>query len=563
MKQAKRILALLLAVCMMVTIVPAAFAAAPTTMTIAQLASASDAVATTLEDAIRAGTNENGVYADVVVPSQIAVGSYTMGVEDYILMAAQAINDIQGGTASTAAISYKDITLTGNDAEGTALTTITKGQILDLARRAEKFGLTLGKLATSYNRPTDGTATYEGRLCIYSIGSIFAQALAAYAANGTLPASVTFTPSSYTTDETSAPQEPVTEPTEEPTEPSGELPVSDEYKGVIETAIFVKEHVDAYGDLPGVVGVNGKPTRMSPFSHLIAQVVINLSNGDTSSALQYRVLVIDDEDLFLNEPSNPSETAVPSTITQTEYLDLASRTIIWNNNNSAGANYMNSSVGHIHHHEAIYLYCQILAYYAENRVMPETAQIYTWAALSSDHPTITRGDATFGNDFSAFSAYLVPTNWCPSTNATIYAIAKTGMMYCDGYDGGFENPSSTYEAMFNLTEYINDSTNYDSYLNTSRGALKTWADKKGNCCDMAHLLNACARSLGVPGKYEHWSTSVGGHVWASLYCPDAPRSNINGDGYWIWADPVNNPNYLGYQNHTNYYRKAVYAELPW
>ena len=98
-------------------------------------------------------------------------------------------------------------------------------------------------------------------------------------------------------------------------------------------------------------------------------------------------------------------------------------------------------------------------------------------------------------------------------------------------------------------------TDYQFYMNSSRGALGIWRDKKGNCCDMAHLVNACARALGVPGRYEHWnctfSSSTIGHIFAAVYCPDAPNPNINNENGWLYADPVNNPNYLGYQNHRN------------
>ncbi len=534
---------------MMVSIIPAAFAAAPSTMTIAKLAAASEAVASTLETAIKAGTNNSGVYADVVVPSEIAVGAYTMGVEDYVLMATKAINDINGGAASSVAIAYKDVTLTGKTAQGAALTSVTKGQMLDLARRIEVYGANSAELPTSFTRPSDGSATYEGRLCIYSIGSIFAQALAAYRANGSLPTSVTFAPSSYTTSETSAPQEPV----------DTGLPVSDEYAAVIEAAVEFKAYVDENEAAPSsvVVGDTKATTYgLSEFSHLIAQVIVNISNGDTTSALEI---------LDLSEPSNPSETAVASTITQTEYLDLASRTVTWNRNNGVGANYMIGSIGNIHHHEAIYLYCQILAYYAENIALPTTANIYTWAKLTG----FTAGDATFGADFSAYAAYLVPTANCQSTNATIISVAKTGMMYSSGDFGGYATPANTYQAMFNLHEYLNAKTSYESYMNTSRGALGTWNDKYGNCCDMAHLMIACARSLGVPGRYRHaycYFTSglEVGHVWADVYCGTqfASYDKYNSDG-WLTSDLVSYYNYLGYKTNTSgtWYSGNKVAEL--
>ncbi len=546
MKTTKRLLALLLAVCMMIPIIPASFAAVPSTMTIAQLAAASGAVATTFETAIKAGTKDSGVYAGVVVPSEIAVGKYTMGAEDYILMAAQAINFINSG-ATGKTVTYQNVTLTGDTATGATPTTVTKGQIVDLARRVADYGVHVKQLPTSFNRPSDGSATYAGRLCIYSIGSIFAQALANYSSKGSLPASVTFTPSSYTTDETSAPQEPV----------ETGLPVSDEYAAVIEAAVDFKTYVDEKEAAPASVKVGSTTYGLSEFSHLIAQVIVNINKGDTSSALEI---------LDLTEPSNPSETSVATTITKTEYLDLASRTITWNKNNGVGANYMNSSIGHIHHHEAIYLYCQILTYYSKNVALPANASIYTWAKLIG----FTAGDATFGADFSAYARYLVPTANCQSTNATIVSVAKTGMMYSAGDFGGYATPANTYQAMFNLHEYLNMKTTYQSYMNTSRGALGTWNDKRGNCCDMAHLMIACARSLGVPGRYRHaycyFTSGLNvGHVWADVYCGSqfASYDKYNSDG-WLTSDLVSYYNYLGYKTNRSgtWYSGNKVAELP-
>jgi transglutaminase-like putative cysteine protease len=142
------------------------------------------------------------------------------------------------------------------------------------------------------------------------------------------------------------------------------------------------------------------------------------------------------------------------------------------------------------------------------------------------------------------------------------SVAKTGMVY-----GG--NPSNTYQAMKNLFNYLNDKTTYDYYANTHRGAYGVWRDKAGNCCDMAHLMIACSRSLGVPGRYRHgychFSSMSTGHVWADVFCGKqfASYDNYNSDG-WLTADLVSYYNYLGYKtNRTSYfYGSDKCAELP-
>ena len=88
--------------------------------------------------------------------------------------------------------------------------------------------------------------------------------------------------------------------------------------------------------------------------------------------------------------------------------------------------------------------------------------------------------------------------------------------------------------------------------------MGTWNAKQGNCCDMAHLMNACARSLGVPARYRHGNCTFSsgkttGHVWAEVYCGSSGIAAGDSDG-WLTADLVSYYNYLGYKTSTtNYY----------
>ncbi len=547
----QRFLAMLLALCTVFSVLaPAASAAAPTKMTVANIASGSAKVAQDLQAAIKSGKADgSGIYADVVVPSAFALGAYTMDIADYTLMAAQAIRAINDGLAATTEIYYMDVSLTKDIAQGAKGTSVPSGTVLYLAERVQKYAAVEGKLPTSFNRPTDGSTTYEGRICILSVAHIFAQALSYYATNKKLPTSVTFLPTGYTTSKTTNPitpgvtEPPVTEP------PATEPPANDMYADVLKAAADLVAYVDKNEAMPSSVKVGTKTYGIGTFEHMIALAIININSGITSGTLEV---------LDMEEAANPSETMSKGTIALTEYVDMANRTVNWNREQLLTANYTSTSLGKMHYYCRVYFFSAILASYKTNGKLPASVTISTWATLTG----FTAGNATFGQDFSSYSRYLVPTANCQSTNATLMSVAKTGMVY-----GG--NPSNTYQAMKNLFNYLNDKTTYDYYANTHRGAYGVWRDKAGNCCDMAHLMIACARSLGVPGRYRHgychFSSMSTGHVWADVFCGKqfASYDNYNSDG-WLTADLVSYYNYLGYKtNRTSYfYGSDKCAELP-
>ena len=515
------------------------FAATPKSLTIKQLATAAATNAAAMEKAIQAGTKaSNGVYGEFAFPANMAVESYSLDTASYILMAAKAVEALGAGKANTTSVTYQATTLEASKVNCSSVTTITKGQYLNLAKRVVLYAeISGGTLATSFNAPTDGFADYKGRISIYSTAHILTEALQAYATNSKLPDSVTFLPTNFTGG--------VVE----------EEVVSSWYADVMEAAQYVVSYIEKNKAMPSSIPVGSNTCTYAQYMYLACQVIIGINAGKTSENLSLPKAY--------SEPSNPSETLAAGTLNLTEILDLAQRSINFMINNDVAANYMITSLGNMHHYGAIYMYSQVLTYYVKNSKLPASLSVQTWFKTIGG----TTGNAAFGNDFSAYSKYLVPTANCPSTNTTIISVAKTGMLYSSGAQGGYSSPTTTYQAMFNLMEYINDKTSYEYYYDTHRGALKTWTDRQGNCCDMAHLVIACARSLGVPARYNHYychfASMSTGHVFAGLYCPDAPGTNSYNKAGWLFADPVNNANYLGYQTHTNaYVRSGPWAELP-
>ena len=539
MTKTHRFLAVLLVLSTLLSMWAFPTAAAPASLTIKQLATAAAQNATSLETAIKSGTKDsNGIYHSFHVPDSLKVENEAISMASYALMAARAVVALGEGKAASTAISHTTVKFEKDTVSGSTVASINKGQYLNLAKRMVIYAETFsGTLPTSFNAPTDGFADYKGRICIYSAIHILTKILQAYSANNALPATVSFLPTHYNGIVVD----------------SGTI--SGWYQDVIAAAKSVVTYVDDKEAMPSSINVGSNSCTDAQYMYLACQVILGLNQGKTSDNLSMPKAY--------SEPANPSETLTEGTLQKAEILDLAQRSINFMENNGMAANYMITTLGNMHHYGAIYFYSQVLCYYETNGKLPDSMKVQTWFKIIGG----TTGNAAFGNNFSAYSKYLVPTAYCPSTNATIISVAKTAMFYSSGAQGGYSSPTTTYQAMFNLMEYINDKTSYSYYYDSSRGALGTWRDRMGNCCDMAHLVIACARSLGVPGRYNHYychfSSMSTGHVFAGLYCPDAPGTNSRNKPGWLFADPVNNANYLGYQTHTNaYVMSGPHAELP-
>ena len=520
-----RSLALLLVLCMVLSCFAGAVSAAES-ITISQLGSSASSVEDQLKKAVQAGTkDENGVYHSVVAPT-LTVGQLKMSVEDYVYVAAQALLAIEAGKADTTSFPVKDLDLNTASATGAKSNSMTKNMLLDLANRIAVYGETTGKMRSSFSRPEDGKNAYDGRVSLYSIAQSFAAALKNYNTAGKLPDSVTFVPSDYGIRVN--PQDPVEDP---------EL-ISDWYVNLINCAKTVKDTVEGQKKLPDSLNYGNTPISMAQFLYLATQAVINIKNGVTTGALKF---------IGVAEAPGPFDTLASGQIQTTEYVDMANRLVTFIESNGHAPNYVSTSLGQMHYYTSVYFFARILNYFGAYGQLPTQAKAECWAITNG---TYVEGSASFGNDYSGYANYLQPTANCQSTNATIISVAKTGMNYGS-------TPTSTYGAMYNLMNYLNDNIGYGYYYDTYYGAVGTWNNREGNCCDSAHLMIACARSLGVPGRYVHAYASfssglVTGHVWAEVLCGSE----------WYTADLVSDYNYLGYKTNTTLEVYGRYIELP-
>ncbi len=284
--------------------------------------------------------------------------------------------------------------------------------------------------------------------------------------------------------------------------------------------------------------------------YMMCNAIIDISNGKLNNI--YSAGTVD-------EAPGPNGDQSNGNLKKDEYLDMANRSARFIENNGHAANYCTSAtLGTVQYEECVYLFARILSHYYQKGALPDTIKSFLWGTDGSESSGSTSGDgATFGYDYSAYSKYLGATTNCQATNSTIISVAKTGMKYTGGNYASYKNPSNTQQAMANLFEYLNDKTTYDGYYDSQKGAVKTWTSKYGNCCDMAHLMNACARSLGVPGRYLHgycrFSSGLQtGHVWSEVRCGSS----------WKTADLVSDYAYLGYKTNTTLTFYSYYATLP-
>lgn len=524
-----------------------------TQITITDLAKASSTFATQLKTALTAGKKDaNGVYSDFTFPGKLTYSSQSIETEVFTLMAASALTLLADGKDGSVTINSKSVTFRTTAVTGGKGTTLTKGQYLDLAERVVSFAGTLGYLPHSFNRPSDGSNTYDGRITVYALPLIFAEALAAYSSNGSLPTSVTFVPTHVTsgssivdpTEATEATTEPTTAPTTAATTAATE-PDGINLSVIALEGYQIKEFVEENYVTPNYSTLStGDVVYPAQMMYMMCKAIVDISNGSLTNTYAIPTM---------SEAGNPSGSVTTGKIAKSEYITLAKNVITFMDNNAQAPNYCTCSLGTIEFDAAFYFYASILSSYYEKKTLPDSVAVANFSVTIGNlggTTTSTSGGATFGADYSAYSAYTVATSNCQSTNATIIAVAKTGMKYSSGSHGGYANPTNTYQAMFNLMEYLNAKTSYSYYSNTSKGALGTWNAKSGNCCDMAHLMNACARSLGVPARYRHgyciFSSGLRtGHVWSEVYC---------GSSYgWKTADLVSASNYLGYKTSTTSY----------
>lgn len=99
--------------------------------------------------------------------------------------------------------------------------------------------------------------------------------------------------------------------------------------------------------------------------------------------------------------------------------------------------------------------------------------------------------------------------------------------------------TSNYDKAVAIYNWVRDNLAYVFYYNTKYGAVGAYKNRKGNCTDQSHLLNALNRAAGIPSRYWHvkaqFSSGIFGHTVVECYV----------NGVWKLEDSTNNKNQFG------------------
>lgn len=134
--------------------------------------------------------------------------------------------------------------------------------------------------------------------------------------------------------------------------------------------------------------------------------------------------------------------------------------------------------------------------------------------------------------------FVFPSPFCPR-HADFYAYAQPS------FAPGVGVLAAAQDLMRRIhTDFIYESQSTE--INTP--ALQALAQRKGVCQDFAHIMIACLRAMGIPGRYVSGylltqpppgtvklQGSDASHAWCAVYVPDLPAGQR-----WCDLDPTNN-----------------------
>ena len=305
------------------------------------------------------------------------------------------------------------------------------------------------------------------------------------------------------------------------------------------------DYIEKNKKMPGSVDCNGTKVTCQQFLYLATKAVVLLSNGKAQST---KVTAKD-----FGKCSNPNETITGGyNMMKSEYVKICKNIYTWMDSNGQVPNYATISKGTIRYENCLYIMSKVLRFVKNEGQLPNYVYTTKWkTVIASSSSSSSSSSSNLAKEIAAakskYPGYLKTTKNCQVTNATLKAVGKTAI----------GSATTLRKAAQNLTNYLNSKTAYDYYYNTVKGAYKTWTSKVGNCCDMAHLVIACARSQGIPARYVHAYCSFQsglkcGHVYAELWTGSK----------WEISDIVSDYNYLGYKTSTTLSVYNRYAELP-
>ena len=306
---------------------------------------------------------------------------------------------------------------------------------------------------------------------------------------------------------------------------------------IIDASKVVKSFIESEGKLPDSVLINGESYTLAQFLYLAAIATININNGDFS-------------DLDSKDAANPDNYNKCGNLGNlADYISVAQSIIDYVNANGKAPGSVPSNVGTITFDGLVYAFARVVAFYGNNQQLPAYVTIKSIDSESSQFVINRVNVKATESELANIDTYLQPTANCQVNDPTIVALAQR-------LTAGLSTPTQKASA---ILDYVIDNIAYAGYYDTTRGAKKTLTDKRGNCCDQAHLVIALFRAADLPARYVHgtctFSSGPIGHVWAQVLIGDT----------WVVADPVSSRNSLGVIKNWNintFTFKSYYTSLP-
>ena len=130
-------------------------------------------------------------------------------------------------------------------------------------------------------------------------------------------------------------------------------------------ALTVKNYYESHQVLPASVTINSQIITMPEFLQLLVTGAININNNNLNSITVSTV----------NNPTNPTGTYKSGSLSESSYLAYALSIKNYITANTRAPNYATTSLGSIPFTKLVYMYSNIINYYAVSKKLPSTCSI--------------------------------------------------------------------------------------------------------------------------------------------------------------------------------------------
>ena len=516
-----------------------------------------------------ASSLEAYVNKNKALPKTVTVGSYSVSIDEFSYLMAEAIGNLNNGNKND--VSIKNNIAANSPMNYTLNAKVYKAQYINLTKEILSFANAnnyMPNYATVHN--SSNQAAGKAGFGLYTF--CFAKILDFYKSEGYLPNYCTFdssvlsasSSSSSSSSSNSSSSSGSTSNSSSSSSSSSSSGSSFTVKDIETAASNVEAYVNKNKVLPKTVTVGSTSVSIDEFSYLMAQTISELNKG-SSASIAHKSL----------SSNNPVNYTLSATIHKAQYVKTANEILTFVSSNKYMPNYATvystsgSSAGKAGFGLYTFCFAKILDFYKSEGYLPNyctfNSSVFASSSSgsgSSSPSTSANGTVTTANS-SQYKAglnvkssegnldqYLVSSGFATITTAIKNKAASLTK--------GLTTNAAKATAIFN---FVRDNIAYSYYANSKRGADGTLSAGSANCCDQANLVVALCRAAGIPARYSHAqgctfsSGLVTGHVWAQIYI----------GGTWYSADATSTRNSLGNiknWNTNSYYSLKNYATIP-